>query len=305
MLKRVVIKEELVALTGNYIDAILLQQFIYWSERVRDFDKFIKQETDRAEKYDPQHTPRIKATNGWIYKTSEELSSETMIGLSPSNTRKHIKSLVEKGWISERNNPKYKWDKTLQYRLDLIKVQNNLHKLGYSLEGYKADVSAFSVLENGYSELENQTSQNRKAIPETTTDITTGNTNLMGIPSDDGNSRGKALSFLEYKLKYIVPSDEGKSIDYYLKLFRWYKKKDHPKLTSKKWAYVVDAWFYLWDNQRNTSVDNNIYTMENIIDAHFKTKYTSGNHSAIHFLSGEIKINRHYEVRHKETREAY
>jgi len=47
-LKRVVIKEELVALTGDYIKAILLNQFLYWSERVEDFDLFILEEQQRA-----------------------------------------------------------------------------------------------------------------------------------------------------------------------------------------------------------------------------------------------------------------
>jgi hypothetical protein len=303
MLKRVVIKEEMVALTGNYIDAILLQQFVYWSERVRDFDKFIKQEIDRAEKYDPQYAPKIKATNGWIYKTSEELSNETMIGLSPSNTRKHIKSLVEKGWISERNNPKYKWDKTLQYRLDLIRLQSDLHKLGYSLEGYKVDVSAFSVLENGYSELEDQSPQNRKAIPETTTGITTDIT-LLGIASNDDDSREITLSFSEYESRYIIEEDKRKSINYYLKLYKRVMRKEHPRYSIRQWSNSIEDWFSLFDERISKSFDNDIYVMENIIDAHFKTRYNTGEHSITHFLSGKIKINRYYETRFDETREA-
>ncbi|WP_240985815.1 hypothetical protein [Acididesulfobacillus acetoxydans] len=52
---------------------------------------------------------------------------------------------------------------------------------GATLEGYKADVSPFSVLENGYSVLENQTTQNRKAIPETTyRDHVAENTDIKG-----------------------------------------------------------------------------------------------------------------------------
>jgi hypothetical protein len=47
-LKRVVIKEELVALTGDIIEAIILNQFLYWSERVEDFDKFIMEEKETA-----------------------------------------------------------------------------------------------------------------------------------------------------------------------------------------------------------------------------------------------------------------
>ena len=168
-LKRIVIKEELVALTGNYINAILLQQFIYWSERVKDFDKFIEQEKIRSQKY--SDTPcNFDAQNGWIYKSAEQLSNETMLGLSNSNIRKHIKELIKHGWIMQRTNPKYKWDKTLQYRVDLVKVQSDLNAIGYTLEGYKCDVSSFSKIKNGVFKLENQTEQNRTAIPETTSE---------------------------------------------------------------------------------------------------------------------------------------
>jgi hypothetical protein len=43
-LKRAVIKEEYVALTGSVDKALILNQFVYWSERVRDFDLFVKEE---------------------------------------------------------------------------------------------------------------------------------------------------------------------------------------------------------------------------------------------------------------------
>ena len=132
-LKRVVIKEELVALTGDYRPALILNQFIYWIERMYDADKYIKQEKERALKEDL--TVDINETCGWIYKTAEELSEELMIGMSKSTIGRYIKQLVEAGYISQRTNPKYKWDKTLQYRVNLYKVQLDLAKLGYALEG--------------------------------------------------------------------------------------------------------------------------------------------------------------------------
>lgn len=133
-LKRIVIKEELVALTGDYRKAIILNQFLYWTERVKDFDKFIIEEKLRYEKDGEESSLGLQ--NGWIYKTSEELSEETMLGLSKSNIRLHIKSLIENGWIDERVNPNFKWDKTMQYRVNILKLQKDLYKLGYALEGY-------------------------------------------------------------------------------------------------------------------------------------------------------------------------
>ena len=182
-LKRVVVKEEYVKLTGDIAKAIILNQFIYWSERVQDFDKFITEEQARCQQDGTKIN--IQLSNGWIYKSSEELSSETMLNISASNIRKHIKDLIKEGWISERTNPVHKWDRTKQYRVNLAKISKDLLKLGYVLQDYKVDLpffeteNAFSDLENGTCEIENrnsnmenQTLRNRKAIPEITTEIT-------------------------------------------------------------------------------------------------------------------------------------
>lgn len=134
-LKRVVIKEELVELTGGFIPALILNQFIYWIERMYDADKYILEEKERALKEDIEIN--ISESKGWIYKTATQLSEELMIGVSDSTIRRHMKKLIQSGYIHERKNPKYKSDQTLQYRVNLYKVQLDLGKLGYALEGYK------------------------------------------------------------------------------------------------------------------------------------------------------------------------
>ena len=134
-LKRVVIKEELVELTGDFRPALILNQFIYWSERMYDADKYIMEEKERALKEDL--VVNIDESKGWIYKTAEELSEEIMTGMSKSTVGRYSKQLVEKGYLIQRRNPKYKWDKTYQYRVNLYKIQLDLGKMGYVLEGYK------------------------------------------------------------------------------------------------------------------------------------------------------------------------
>ena len=134
-LKRVVIKEELVELTGDFRPALILNQFIYWSERMYDADKYIMEEKERALKEDL--IVNIDESKGWIYKTAEELSEEIMTGMSKSTVGRYIKQLVKKGYLIQRRNPKYKWDKTYQYRVNLYKIQLDLGKMGYVLEGYK------------------------------------------------------------------------------------------------------------------------------------------------------------------------
>lgn len=164
-LKRVVIKEELVALTGHYVQALILNQFIYWSERTKDFDQFIDEERKR----DPDIV--LNPTKGWVYKTAEDLSDELMLGMSVSTIRRYLGKLVTSGLLDERNNPKHKWDQTLQYRPNMVKIQTDLFHLGYALESYPL-VVAISKMKNGVSKMKNQTPQNERAIPETTTEST-------------------------------------------------------------------------------------------------------------------------------------
>ena len=132
---RIVIREELVVLTGSVNAAIVLGQIIYWSERVKDFDEFIKEENARSEK---EGIGCFDLQNGWIYKTAESLEKELLNFKSAKTIARILDNLVQKGWLSRRRNPKYKWDKTYQYRFNFMTVQRELADLGYVLDGYKA-----------------------------------------------------------------------------------------------------------------------------------------------------------------------
>lgn len=129
-LKRVVIKEELVKLTGHWRTALILNQFLYWLQRHRHYDQFIAEEQVR--------TPELQVpfTYGWIYKSAKELLEELMIDVSEVTLRRDIKLLVDREWLAERHNPSHKWDRELQYRPDIRQIQLDLQRLGYALEGY-------------------------------------------------------------------------------------------------------------------------------------------------------------------------
>lgn len=137
-LKRAVIKEEYVAITGDYVAAIILNQFIYWVDRMKTVDEYIEQENQRAKANGK--TNNIELSRGWIYKTAEELNDELMLGVSANTIRKYIKVLLDKGFLHERRNPAHKWDRTLQYRVDLVAVGKALKKCGYVLSDYKIEL---------------------------------------------------------------------------------------------------------------------------------------------------------------------
>lgn len=156
-LKRAIIKEEFVTITKDFMLAVILNQFVYWSDRVNDFDKMIEEERKIASKEGIELNQPLK--HGWIYKKAEELIEETMLGISQTSMRNKIKLLVKMGFLTERDNPNYKWDHTKQYRVNFQKLKDELSKHGYSLQGYK-------VLETP----ENIESQNLSFESQTATD---------------------------------------------------------------------------------------------------------------------------------------
>ncbi len=136
--KRSVIKEELLALTGDFKLALVLNQMIYWSQYIGDFDRFvIEEERRRNEDFG------IELLNGWIYKKAEKLVEDTMMTVSSKAMRRYLKALVDAGWLDERNNPHHNWDHTKQYRVNLVNIQTDLFRRGYYLDGYKVDSKRF------------------------------------------------------------------------------------------------------------------------------------------------------------------
>jgi hypothetical protein len=186
-LRRVVIKEEYVALTGDHVSAVLLSQIEYWTMRTHDFDRFLAEEKARGKTEGREVA--VPFLHGWIYKTAEDLSAETMIGLSANTIRARLKRLVEMGWIGERNNLLHSWDRTKQYRFNAGAVAAGLERLGYHLEGWAFDhvglkpgkphgsATANSEHANATaadrgSAAEDRTFENCGAIPEITSEIT-------------------------------------------------------------------------------------------------------------------------------------
>lgn len=165
-LKRAVIKEEFVVLLKNHIRALILNQLLYWTERTHDFDKFILEEKERNPDLN------LELTHGWIYKSSEELSRELMVGCSSSTIRRHIEEIIKKGYVHKRNNPNYSWDRCYQYRVDIHKLQLDLLELGYTLEGYKLPFfkmkDASSTVKNASSKIENRNSKMKNRFSKMT-----------------------------------------------------------------------------------------------------------------------------------------
>ena len=90
-IKKAVIREDLVGLTGSMEEAVILGQLIYWIDRMKDAGKYKLEERERL---DNHLADSFK--HGWIYKKAEELAEEVMLGVSPNTIRKYLGKLVEK-----------------------------------------------------------------------------------------------------------------------------------------------------------------------------------------------------------------
>lgn len=138
-LKRVIIREEYLALTGHYVRAILLHQLEYRQKCAFDCDRYVAEEGARLGQ--TGEVANILPTNGWFYKKAAELAAETMLDLDETTIRRHLKFFLARGWLAERRNPKQKWDRTMQYRLNLVRLKADLEAIGYQLEGWVFDLT--------------------------------------------------------------------------------------------------------------------------------------------------------------------
>lgn len=201
-IRKAVIREDLLSITSDFREAIILNQFIYWSERVSDADVLIEKENEIAKNNGEEEKEPFY---GWIYKTADELSEEIMLGLSASQVRRYINKLVECEYIAKRNNPKYKWDRTLQYKVNLVNIARALKKNGYPLSDYKISLPDDEKCNTHTRAMENEPMQNQERVSERAIPkITTENTDR---DYHSGITKADTLSFDNGKVETHIPGN--------------------------------------------------------------------------------------------------
>lgn len=257
--KNAVLREGLLALTGNVNAAIILNQFIYWAECKAESDAMYAREIEAYEK--EYGDVNFKPSFGWIYKSSVELAEETMLGLSPASMRKFIKQLVDSGFLQERRNPKFKWDRTMQYNVNLKFIQQELQKLGFVLNGYKFDTKQvtdeknaadntdmedekskipFLKNKNQNSESKNQNTKNSKAIPEITTKITKEDKEREYRERTQKNETySLSQNYIDFfKPNQLTQEQMTKQEEYFAKFWNAYPRKSNKFKTRIEWNNI-------------------------------------------------------------------
>lgn len=139
--KRAVITEELIDLTEDTLTALILKQCIYWSTKTKDTSEYLKEirkhkphtATHQECEDDVYDSIESLCNNGWFYKKADELKDELMVKDSINTIRRRMRTLKDKGYIEERNNPYNPWDKVLQYRVNLVQIEWDLREIGHTL----------------------------------------------------------------------------------------------------------------------------------------------------------------------------
>lgn len=154
----VLIREDYVAICdGNHCAAAILNVFEYWTNI-----KLGQSEQASIENQIAAAGNVAGVDDGlWIYKSVADLKKE-LIGLFGDSTISKALTLIQsKGLIEQRNNPKYGWDRTLQYLFKTETVQSLILTNG-SLKSKKSKASKVT----------NGSRKNNEAIPKTTTETT-------------------------------------------------------------------------------------------------------------------------------------
>jgi hypothetical protein len=122
------VEECLSSVTGHHAEALILQKFLYWTSKLWDFDQFRNEEFVHKCR---EMQPGCPGRSGWVQKTADDLRCELSAGLSKHAIRRHLRSLVHKGYLYEREDPVYPWEHNLQYRVNLLKLEKALARHGY------------------------------------------------------------------------------------------------------------------------------------------------------------------------------
>ena len=189
-LGRLILKEELFAITGCLEEAIILNQMCYWSERMSETDKFLEEEYTML----VEHVPVL--SHGWIYKSASELAIEMFGAVSEKTMNRILDRLVKKNFLRRRlnPNPKYKFDKTYHYRVNFVEIMCYLKKKNMPLSGYYIIDEFVNRLEQGVApkrHFDGSIDQVDGAIPETITK-TTNKENLLTSLNEELESSAMA-----------------------------------------------------------------------------------------------------------------
>ncbi len=135
-MKKAVLREDLMKITGDVVQAMVLGQMLYWTKTLDKVNDWLFEENKRLAEADlPQH----EYNYGWIWKSAKEMREDLMFAFSEDAIQRAFSSLTQTGLLMKRNNPVLKYDRKLHYRIDLLFLRRKLKESGWEMTDFILD----------------------------------------------------------------------------------------------------------------------------------------------------------------------
>jgi len=132
-MKKAVLREDMMAVTNDLTQAMVLGQMLYWTKTLDKLNDWLFEENKRLAESDlPQHSYNY----GWIWKSAKEMREDLMFAFSEDSIRRAFTALVNKGVFMKRNNPYVGYDRKLHYRIDLVFLRRLLKDSGFEMTDF-------------------------------------------------------------------------------------------------------------------------------------------------------------------------
>ena len=142
-MKKAVLREDLMAVTKDLTQSMVLSQMLYWTKTLDQVNQLIFEENKRLAE---ESQPQCEYNYGWIWKSAREMREDLMMAFTEDSIQKAFSALSACGLLMKRNNPKVRYDRKLQYRVDLLLLRRKLKECGWAMTDF--------VLSDTYAEIE-------------------------------------------------------------------------------------------------------------------------------------------------------
>ncbi len=265
----IVIRESLVDITGSTNEAKILNQFLYWTKNTYSFAEQIKEEKKRLEREGDTEkrididVEELKA--GWIYKSIDNLYDELLGDISQDTIAKCIKNLISKGFLFRRRNPRLKWDRTYQYRVDLVKISESLQEKGWTIEEFK--IPTFNKKQTCISEK---------------SEFNSGKVGVQNQDFPEAIPEINNIDYIKENNTYIVENEENLTEKEKIKNLSSLSENTPSVEASKKTETSKSK--FLKENQNKNIIEEVISYLNERTQKHF----TSKNKQTIKFINGRL-----------------
>lgn len=237
--------------------------------------------------------------DGYFFNTVDDLKLGT--GLGKTAQLNAINKLVKLGFIKKdlRGVPPKRYFKIVP-NTELIdkylkKGANEMEKLKEK-QADNADIAQISYNKRFKS---NATSESNR-MPQASNNIQFNNTNSNNTKEkgfgQNPNDFETPMIFI-FATDYAANDYEIDNVQYYLQKYKSVMRKEHEPLKPSQWKRVF--------NKITSAGDNEVLGNEfkRIVDQHFKTDYKDCDYNINHFVSGQIMLNRYYEIERDKDQE--